>query len=133
MIDWLQNWDSCLPITVHTPWFGQMSLPRELSIKNGRLFQKPVCELGTMRRSHSYSITQASEKNRSWLEFEASGKFQERLKIWHRIEEKKGKLKEPHRPEKADSARFFAMELQMYFTAFVANIKRMTKLIALSG
>jgi beta-fructofuranosidase len=27
------------------PWFGQMSLPREISIKNGRLIQKPIREI----------------------------------------------------------------------------------------
>ena len=41
MIGWMQNWDT---------WFGQMSLPRELSIKNGRLYQTPVRELEEMRR-----------------------------------------------------------------------------------
>ncbi len=51
MIGWMQNWDTCLPSTVHTPWFGQMSLPRELSIKNGRLYQKPIQELEAMRRN----------------------------------------------------------------------------------
>lgn len=51
MIGWLQNWDTCLPSTVQTPWFGQMSLPRELSIRNGRLCQKPVRELESLRRN----------------------------------------------------------------------------------
>lgn len=31
------------------PWFGQMSLPRELSVKNGKLYQKPVRELDALR------------------------------------------------------------------------------------
>ena len=49
MIGWMQNWDTCnLRDTKHV-WFGQMSLPRELSIKNGRLFQRPVRELDAMR------------------------------------------------------------------------------------
>ncbi|NBH74069.1 glycoside hydrolase family 32 protein [Clostridiaceae bacterium] len=51
MIGWLQNWDACLPVTVRAPWFGQMSLPRELSVKDGRLFQKPVRELETLRKN----------------------------------------------------------------------------------
>lgn len=51
MIGWMQNWDTCNPSTIQTPWFGQMSLPRELSIKNGRLYQKPVRELESMRRN----------------------------------------------------------------------------------
>lgn len=51
MIGWLQNWDACNLSTIQTPWFGQMSLPRELSIKNGRLYQKPIRELEEMRRN----------------------------------------------------------------------------------
>lgn len=49
MIGWMQNWDTC---NLHSPekaWFGQMSLPRELFIKNGRLFQRPIRELDAMR------------------------------------------------------------------------------------
>ena len=50
MIGWMQNWDTC---NLHAPeirsWFGQMSLPRELSVQNGRLFQRPVRELEAMR------------------------------------------------------------------------------------
>ena len=95
---------------------------------------KGQCKVGK-GKTHSYSITQASEKNRSRLEFEASEKFQERLKIRHRIEEKNGELKEAHGLGRADSVGLFAMEvqMQMYFTAFAANIKRITKLIALAG
>ncbi len=52
MIGWMQNWDTCNHRRVHDePWFGQMSLPRELSIKDGKLFQKPVRELEAMRRN----------------------------------------------------------------------------------
>ncbi len=52
MIGWMQNWDTCGvlgPTSRVLPWFGQMSLPRELSIKDGRLFQQPVRELEAMR------------------------------------------------------------------------------------
>lgn len=49
MIGWLQNWDTCSLHTPEEPWFGQMSLPRELSVKNGRLIQKPVRELEHIR------------------------------------------------------------------------------------
>jgi len=52
MIGWMQNWDAT---NLSTPeerlWFGQMSLPRELFIKNGRLYQRPVRELDAMRRN----------------------------------------------------------------------------------
>lgn len=49
MIGWMQNWDTCNMRTQHEKWFGQMSLPRELFIKNGRLFQKPIREFDALR------------------------------------------------------------------------------------
>ncbi len=51
MIGWMQNWDTCNVKGYSNPWFGQMSLPRELSIKNGRLYQTPVRELEELRRN----------------------------------------------------------------------------------
>lgn len=50
MIGWMQNWDTCNLHSPLIPWFGQMSLPRELSIKNGRLIQQPIRELEQMRQ-----------------------------------------------------------------------------------
>ncbi len=50
MIGWMQNWDTCNLHTTPVPWFGQMSLPRELSVKNGVLYQRPIRELEAMRR-----------------------------------------------------------------------------------
>lgn len=49
MIGWMQNWDACNLRSPEEPWFGQMSIPRELSVKNGRLYQWPVRELDGMR------------------------------------------------------------------------------------
>lgn len=49
MIGWMQNWDTCNLRAPEEPWLGQMSLPRELSVKNGRLYQKPVRELDKLR------------------------------------------------------------------------------------
>ncbi|KAI4441559.1 Sucrose-6-phosphate hydrolase [Schaedlerella arabinosiphila] len=51
MIGWMQNWDTSMPHSPYQKWFGQMSLPRELSVKNGRLYQKPVRELDDMRKN----------------------------------------------------------------------------------
>ncbi|MBQ6321508.1 MAG: glycoside hydrolase family 32 protein [Lachnospiraceae bacterium] len=50
MIGWMQNWDTCNLHTDPVPWFGQMSLPRELSVKNGRLYQQPMRELEAFRK-----------------------------------------------------------------------------------
>ncbi len=49
MIGWMQNWDTCNLKASHEKWHGQMSLPRELSIKNGRLYQQPISELKSLR------------------------------------------------------------------------------------
>ena len=49
MIGWMQNWDTCSIRAKEEPWFGQMSLPRELFLKNGRLYQKPIREFDEMR------------------------------------------------------------------------------------
>lgn len=87
------------------------------------------CRVGKAKsKERSYSITQVSEKNRERLEFEAGELFKERIKLRHRIEEKNGELKEAHGLRRADSTGLFAMQLQTYFTALVANIKRITKL-----
>ncbi len=53
MIGWMQNWETsnCQPNYVRC--FGQMTLPRELSVRDGRLCQTPVRELEACR---SYQI-----------------------------------------------------------------------------
>lgn len=89
---------------------------------------KNQCRVGK-GKSHSYSITEVSEKNQARLEFEASEEFQKRMEIRHRIEEKNGELKEAHGLRRADSTGLVAMQLQTFFTAFVVNIKRIVKLI----
>lgn len=88
---------------------------------------KEKCRVGN-GKTQSYCVTQVSEKNHARLEFEASDEFKERLKIRHRIEEKNGELKEAHGLRRADSTGLFAMRVQMYFTAFVVNAKRITRL-----
>mgnify|MGYP001103682384 CR=1 FL=1 len=49
MIAWMQNWDTCNLHKSGQKWQGQMTIPRELSIRDGRLYQQPVRELETMR------------------------------------------------------------------------------------
>ena len=49
MIGWMQNWETCSIRSEQEPWFGQMSLPRELFLKNGRLYQKPIREFDEKR------------------------------------------------------------------------------------
>ena len=49
MIGWMQNWDTCNLHTELIPWFGQMSIPRELHLKDGILYQTPIRELEALR------------------------------------------------------------------------------------
>ena len=53
MIGWMQNWDTvALHRKVTMKWYGQMSLPRELHIRDGKLIQQPVRELESLRSGH---------------------------------------------------------------------------------
>ena len=64
MIGWMQNWDTCNLHTRWVPWFGQMSLPRELSVRNGVLCQRPIRELELMRKDearHEHVLIQDEE------------------------------------------------------------------------
>ncbi len=49
MIAWMQNWETSMCKMQGLRFFGQMTLPRELSIRGGRLFQNPVRELERYR------------------------------------------------------------------------------------
>ena len=64
MIGWMQNWDTCNLHTPSIPWFGQMSLPRELSVRNGILYQQPLRELEQYRQdpvTHEHVTVQDDE------------------------------------------------------------------------
>ena len=63
MIGWMQNWDTCVSHPVGAKWFGQMSLPRELGIRDGRLIQNPIRELETLHgRRVAYENVRVSEE-----------------------------------------------------------------------
>ncbi len=49
MVGWMQNWDTCVAHPLGAKWFGQMWLPREIRIRDGRLIQNPIRELEDMR------------------------------------------------------------------------------------
>ena len=52
MIAWMQNWDTTPGYRLDpTTWFGQMTIPRELFIQDGRLYQWPIRELEQIRRN----------------------------------------------------------------------------------
>lgn len=49
MIGWMQSWDTSNHRHQESRWYGQMNVPRELSVSNGRLIQMPVRELENYR------------------------------------------------------------------------------------
>lgn len=49
MIAWMNAWDSSMP-EIEDGWAGALTLPRELSVKDGYLVQKPVAELKGLRQ-----------------------------------------------------------------------------------
>lgn len=51
MIAWMQNWTTTSCQTQDNRIFGSMTLPRELSVRNGRLIQNPVRELENYRQN----------------------------------------------------------------------------------
>jgi beta-fructofuranosidase len=52
MVAWMQNPDCCSYRGSALPWYGQMTIPRELEIRDGRLWQRPVRELESLRSGH---------------------------------------------------------------------------------
>ncbi len=53
MIGWMQNWETSNCQSSSMRCFGQMTVPRELALRDGRLYQNPVRELKACR---SYQI-----------------------------------------------------------------------------
>jgi len=51
MIGWMQNWDTTPGHNPDDKFFGSMSLPREVSVVDGRLYQKPIKELESFRKN----------------------------------------------------------------------------------
>ena len=45
MVGWMQNWETREMIPGDMKWAGQMTVPRELSFRDGRLYQQPVREI----------------------------------------------------------------------------------------
>lgn len=51
MIGWMQNWAFSNQHSEEEPWYGQLTLPRELSVRDGRLIQCPIRELNACRKN----------------------------------------------------------------------------------
>lgn len=51
MIAWMAMWDRT-PVTLKDGWSGAMTIPRELSVVDGKLYQRPVREIENYRTLH---------------------------------------------------------------------------------
>lgn len=51
MIGWMQNWAFVNQHSENEPWFCQMTMPRELSIVDGKLIQRPTKEFDECRKN----------------------------------------------------------------------------------
>ncbi|NCE65711.1 glycoside hydrolase family 32 protein [Pseudoflavonifractor sp. 524-17] len=49
IVAWMQNWSTAKCVPEGQTWFGQMTLPRELHLQDGRLIQRPIRELERWR------------------------------------------------------------------------------------
>ena len=45
MVAWMENWETCKGAPRRHRWFSRMTLPRELTVREGRLYQNPVREI----------------------------------------------------------------------------------------
>lgn len=64
MVAWMQNWDSTTGVSSKKRWFGQMCCPRELSVKDKRLYQWPIRELEALRHNKvAYENVRVGEDN----------------------------------------------------------------------
>lgn len=51
LIAWMQNWATSTFVPQGARYYGQMTLPRELTLENGRLLQNPIRELENYRKN----------------------------------------------------------------------------------
>jgi IS5 family transposase len=79
-------------------------------------------------KSNTYSVSIKSDAHKEQQAFQESEYFKKRAKERYKIEAKNAELKGAHGLETADSVGIISMRLQSYFTAFVANVKRIVSL-----
>ena len=62
MIAWMKSWDNCV-IPEKQRWQGMMTLPRELTFREGKIWQKPVREIENYRKNpRSYDNVEVGDK-----------------------------------------------------------------------
>jgi len=86
-----------------------------------------TCYTGKRTKTHSVTIKRG-ETHQKQYEFEQTEYFNSRIKDRYKIEAKNAELKEFYGLRRCKYTGLSGMKIQMYFTAFVANAKRMVKL-----
>lgn len=84
------------------------------------------CREGAKTKTHS--ITIIGETRQKQYDFEQTEYFKQRIKDRYKIEAKNAELKQSHGLAKCKYVGLFGMKMQIFFTAFVANVKRIIKL-----
>ena len=84
------------------------------------------CKKGAGKKS--CCVTIASETHKKQHEFEQTDYFKRRIKDRYKIEAKNAELKQAHGLDRCKYVGLDGMRIQTYFTAFVANVKRIIKL-----
>lgn len=80
-------------------------------------------------KKKSYHIRIVSNTHKEQHEFQESEYFKERAKQRYMIEAKNAELKQRHGLDKCKYKGLFGMQKQVFFTAFVVNVKRIIKLL----
>lgn len=66
MVSWMQMWGRNIPTESHG-WAGSMTIPRELTIKNNHIYQKPVAEIKNYyTNKQSYKNITLSDETRAF-------------------------------------------------------------------
>ena len=81
---------------------------------------------GAKTKTHNVTVT--GETRGKQYDFENTAYFKERIKERYKIEAKNAELKQSHGLRRCKYVGLFGMQTQIYFTAFVANVKRIVKL-----
>ncbi|MDD4142964.1 MAG: IS1182 family transposase [Bacteroidales bacterium] len=79
-------------------------------------------------KAKTHSITIIGETRQKQYDFEQTEYFKQRIKERYKIEAKNAELKQSHGLAKCKYVGLFGMKTQIFFTAFVANVKRIVKL-----
>lgn len=80
------------------------------------------------RKKKTYCVTIKGQTREKQYEFEKTDYFKDRVKERYKIEAKNSELKQSHGLTRCKYVGLSGMRMQMYFTAFVANAKRIVRL-----